>query len=315
MRVLSLFDGISCGRVALEREGFQVDEYNAFEIDKYAIEVSEHNYSDIIHHGDVFQGDFSQFKGCDLLLGGSPCTYWSIARQGRETSSDGLGFKLFMQYVTALKESGCKYFLYENNYSMHKNIKEEITQHLGVQPIMINSALVSAQQRKRLYWTNIPNVQEPDDKGILLEDVLETPDAIGFATINGKAHTLTASYYKIAASPFSDFGSEAHRQRVAIRVDGGVPIAEQQDATVFEVHFGQVLVEKNGKQKIYPIDLPDGDYIFRKLSVLETERLQTLPDGYTDCGISNMQRYKCIGNGWTVDVIGHILKNLKGVVK
>ena len=119
MRVLSLFDGISCGMLALERAGIPVESYDAFEIDKYAITVSKKNYPQIIHHGDVFDGDFRQFKGYDLLIGGSPCTYWSIAKKSRETTSNGIGFKLFMEYVRALHESECKYFLYENNYSIH----------------------------------------------------------------------------------------------------------------------------------------------------------------------------------------------------
>ena len=172
MRVLSLFDGISCGMAALERADIPVEAYDAFEIDKYAVTVSEKNYPQIRHHGNVFDGDFRKFKGYDLLLGGSPCTYWSIAKQGRETTSNGEGFKLFSEYVRALRESECRYFLYENNHSIHRNIKNEISKHLGAEPITINSALVSGQHRKRCYWTNIPNVTQPADKGILLRDVL-----------------------------------------------------------------------------------------------------------------------------------------------
>lgn len=172
MKVLSLFDGISCGMVALERARIPVDRYVAYEIDKYAIEVSKKNYPQIEHKGDVFEADFSEYQGFDLLIGGSPCTYWSIAKNNRETTPDGIGGQLFMQYVRALKESGCKYFLYENNYSIHKNIKEFISEQLGVEPIMINSALVSAQTRRRCYWTNIPGVEQPKDRGIILEDVI-----------------------------------------------------------------------------------------------------------------------------------------------
>ena len=189
MKVLSLFDGISCGRLALERAGLPVECYDAFEIDKYAVTVSKRNYPDIVHHGDVFDGDFTKFKGYDLLLGGSPCTYWSIAKKGRETTSDGMGFRLFMEYVRALRESECRYFLYENNYSIHQNIKDEISKHLGVQPIMINSALVSGQNRKRCYWTNIPNVTQPDDLGIMLADVLE--NAVPW---QDKSYCMTSTY-------------------------------------------------------------------------------------------------------------------------
>lgn len=387
IKVLSLFDGISCGRVALERAGIDVEQYIAFEIDKYAVTVSKNNYPDIVHHGNVFDGDFTQFRGYDLLLGGSPCTYWSIAKKGRETTSDGMGFQLFMQYVRALRESECRYFLYENNYSIHQNIKDEISKHLGVEPIMINSALLSAQNRKRCYWTNIPNVTQPDDLGIMLADVLEngmpwqdksycmtasydgavlyntlerkqrTMVAVPLNTINGKSHTIPATYYKTGESPFSPFGSERGKQRVAIpvgaaqrgRYNGGEKTEQhievrndgksycmttvQKDtlvcAPVRVGHYGKggqgqriysvvgksVTLSANGggqgaKTGLYKIDLPDGDYIIRKLTPVEAERLQTLPDNYT-AGISNTQRYKCIGNGWTVDVIAHIFNGLK----
>lgn len=145
MNVLSLFDGISCGRLALERANLPAERYDAFEIDKYAIAVSKNNFPDIVQHGNVLDGDFRKFKGYDLLLGGSPCTYWSVAKKNRETSADGEGFRLFREYLRALEESECRYFLYENNDSIHRNIKEEISRGLGVSPIMINSALVSAQ--------------------------------------------------------------------------------------------------------------------------------------------------------------------------
>ena len=390
MKVLSLFDGISCGRLALERAGLPVECYDAFEIDKYAVTVSKSNYPGIFHHGDVFDGDFTKFKGYDLLLGGSPCTYWSIARKGRETTSDGMGFKLFMEYVRALHESGCRYFLYENNYSIHQNIKDEISRYLGVDPVMINSALLSAQNRKRCYWTNIPNVTQPDDLGIMLADVLEngvpwqnksycmtssyngavlyntlerkqrTMVAIPIDTIDGKSHTIPATYYKTGENPFSSFGSERGKQRVAVPViaaaqrgryiDSGkteqhIEVREDgksnclttvqkntlvcapvrvgqvgkggQGQRIYSVRGKSVTLSANGggqgaKTGLYKIDLPDGDYIIRKLTPVEAERLQTLPDNYT-AGISNTQRYKCIGNGWTVDVIAHILGGLNGI--
>ena len=439
MKILSLFDGISCGRLALERVGLPVEQYDAFEIDRYAITISKKNFPDIAHHGDVFDGDFTKFKGYDLLLGGSPCTYWSIAKKRRETTSDGMGFKLFMEYVRALRESGCKYFLYENNYSIHQNIKDEISKHLGVQPIMINSALVSGQNRKRCYWTNIPNVTQPNDSGIMLADVLEnavpwqdksycmtssynravlyntlerqqrTMVAIPINTVGGKSHTIPATYYKAGEKPFSPHGSEMAKQRVTVpicvnsqsgnstiptrkqpslseriysiygknpaltsgfRTNIAVPVetvtepvgaaqrgryvdgnkTEQhievrpdgksnclttvrkdslvctpvrigqigkggQGQRIYSVRGKSVTMTANGggtggKTRLYKIDLPDGDYIIRKLTPIEAERLQTLPDNYT-AGISNTQRYKCIGNGWTVDVIAHILKGLK----
>ncbi len=189
MKVLSLFDGISCGMLALQRAGISVERYDAFEIDKYAITVTVNNFPDIVHLGNVFDGDFTRFKGYNLLIGGSPCTAWSIAKKGRETTADGEGFRIFMQYVRALEESQCRYFLYENIYSIHQNIKSEITKYLGVESITINSALVSAQQRKRCYWTNIPNVTQPEDKEILMKDILES----GVSWQN-KSYCMTASY-------------------------------------------------------------------------------------------------------------------------
>ncbi len=348
MKVLSLFDGISCGRLALERAGLTVECYDAFEIDKYAVTVSKRNYPDIVHHGNVFDGDFTQFKGYDLLLGGSPCTYWSIAKKDRETTSDGMGFKLFMEYVRALKESGCRYFLYENNYSIHQNIKDEISKYLGVQPIMINSALVSAQNRKRCYWTNIPNVTQPEDLGIMLADVLESgvpwqdksycmtarySGAIISNTLERKQRTMIAE--PIGAAQRGRYVDDKNTiQHIEIRKDSKsnclttvqkdslvcapVRIGQYgkggQGQRIYSVRGKSVTLSANGggqgaKTGLYKIDLPDGDYIIRKLTPVEAERLQTLPDNYTS-GISNTQRYKCIGNGWTVDVIAHILGGL-----
>lgn len=310
MKVLSLFDGISCGRLALERANLPVKRYDAFEIDKYAIAVSKNNFPDIVHHGDVFKGDFKKFKGYDLLIGGSPCTYWSVAKKGRETTADGEGFRLFMEFVRALKESQCRYFIYENNYSIHQNIKAEISEKLGVQPIMINSALVSAQNRKRCYWTNIPSVIQPQDKGILLKDILES--GIGW---QDKSYCMTASYN---GAVFRNTLERKQRTMVAEPVIKPIRVGEYgkggQGQRIYSVYGKSVSLTANGggqgaKTGLYKIDLPDGDYIIRKLTPVEAERLQTLPDNYT-MGISNTQRYKCIGNGWTVDVIAHILGGL-----
>lgn len=308
MKVLSLFDGISCGMVALERLGIEVEEYHAYEIDKFAVQISAKNYPKIIHHGDVFEGDFTQYRGFDLLLGGSPCTYWSIAKREREVTPDGIGGKLFMEYVRALKESGCKYFLYENNYSIHKNIKEFISEQLGVQPIMINSALVSAQQRKRCYWTNIPDVIQPEDRGILLKDVLES----GIGLSKDKSWCLTANY----DGAYFPHDYERH-QRMMVAEPIHIPEATKQGYA--EVNPGECVDltqpqagGSGAKTGLYQIDLPDGNYIIRKLTPVECERLQTLPDNYTE-GISKTQRYKCLGNGWTVEVIAHILSFIKNL--
>ena len=307
MKVLSLFDGISCGMAALERAGINVERYDAFEIDKYAIKVSEKNYPQIVHHGDVFGGNFADFKGYDLLLGGSPCTYWSIAKAGRETTPDGIGGKLFMEYVRALRESDCKYFLYENNNSIHQNIKNFISEELCVQPIMINSALVSAQQRKRCYWTNIPGICQPENEAILLKDILESG-----ISWQDKSYCMTASYDRAV---FWNTMQRSQRSMIAEPIRIGQYGNGGQEQRIYSVHGKSVTLSANGggqgaKTGLYKIDLPDGDYIIRKLTPVEAERLQTLPDNYTE-GISKTQRYKCIGNGWTVDVIAHILKGLK----
>lgn len=320
MRILSLFDGISCGMAALIRAGIPIEEYSAFEIDKYAITISEKNYPEIKRYGDVFDGAFKKFKGCDILLGGSPCTYWSIARNNRETSPNGMGGKLFMQYVRALEESNCKYFLYENNNSIHQDIKDFISKKLGVKPIMINSALVSAQHRKRCYWTNIPNISEPENKKILLRDILDS---------NAEKYecpVITSHYrevidkmnpeksYCLCARDYKGFGKQSMNGvltpiKIGIYGNGG------QGQRIYSVNGKSVSLSANGggqgaRTGLYKVDLPDGDYMIRRLSPIEAERLQTLPDNYT-AGVSDTQRYKCLGNGWTVDVIAHILGGLK----
>ena len=335
--------------LALQRAGIPVECYDAFEIDKYAVTVSKRNFPVIVHHGNVYDGDFTQFKGYDLLLGGSPCTYWSIAKKDREIDCNGEGFRLFKEYVRALEESGCKYFLYENNYSVHQNIKDEITRVLGVEPIMINSALVSAQNRKRCYWTNIPNVVQPEDKGILLADILENgmpwqdksycmtasyDGAVIYNTLERKQRTMVA--VPVGAAQRGRYvDGEKTEQHIEVREDGksNCLTTVQKDSLVCSPvrvgHYGKggqgqriysvvgksVTLSANGggqgaKTGLYKIDLPDGDYVIRKLTPVEAERLQTLPDNYT-AGISNTQRYKCIGNGWTVDVIAHILGGLR----
>lgn len=381
MNVLSLFDGISCGMVALERLGISVNKYCAYEIDKYAIKVSKKNYPQIEQCGDVTTADFTQHKGFDLLIGGSPCTYWSVAKNNRETTPDGIGGQLFMQYVRALSESGCKYFLYENNYSIHKNIKAFISTQLGVEPIMINSALLSGQQRKRCYWTNISGITQPIDKGILVQDILESglswqdksycikacyhpvfydtiqkhrntmvAEPIAINTIDGKSTTFLAGYgHKGMASLIGDDyirvtgvvepvilqrphgynkggikrgkcptltanGSWQHNNYVLEPIRLGYYGKGGQGQRIYSISGKSVTLSANGggqgaKTGLYKIDLPDGDYIIRKLTPIEAERLQTLPDNYTE-GVSNTQRYKCIGNGWTVDVIAHILSFL-----
>jgi DNA (cytosine-5)-methyltransferase 3A len=188
MKVLSLFDGMACGMLAFQSAGINVDRYVAFEIDKYAIQTSSHNFPMIEHRGDVFRADFTEYSGFDFLVGGSPCTYWSVAQKNnRETEASGMGWELFSQYVRALHEAQPMFFIYENNKSMSNAIRESITETFGFEPICINSALVSAQNRQRLYWVGKRNmdgsyrkvhVDQPEDRGILLRDVLDRAVAL-----------------------------------------------------------------------------------------------------------------------------------------
>lgn len=317
LKVVSLFDGISCGQVALNKVGFEVDSYYASEIDKNAIKITMKNYPNTIQLGDVYDIDYSKLENIDLVIGGSPCTHWSIAKKDREITSEGIGFDLFMQYVRAIKELKPKYFLYENNYSIHKNIKDAISEQLGVNPIMINSALLSAQQRKREYWTNIPNIIQPQDKGLVLCDILQSnidkkyninenaiPKYIknnipkGFKSLEDKAHTVTASIHK-------GYGNDG---LTCIRV-GSFNKGGQGDR-IYSDEGKSGTISANGGGRGAKTGLYEVGDVIRRLTPLECERLQTLPDNYTE-GLSDTQRYKGIGNGWTVDVIAHILSFMK----
>ena len=201
MKILSLFDGMACGMLAMQRAGIEVDRYVAYEIDKYAVQTSSHNFPMIEHRGDVFQADFTEYSDFDFLVGGSPCTYWSIAQKNnRETEASGMGWELFSQYVRALHEAKPRFFIYENNKSMSKAIRASIDEAFGFEAIGINSALVSAQNRQRLYWVGKRNqdgtyskvkVEQPEDRGILLKHILETGCDL---TCNEKSYCLTASY-------------------------------------------------------------------------------------------------------------------------
>ena len=297
MRVLSLFDGISCGMVALERAGIPVEKYVAYEIDESAIKVSKANYPTIEQCGDVFCADFTQYKGFDLLIGGSPCTYWSIAQSAdrRETTSSGMGFELFNQFVRALRESGCKYFLYENNKSMSKEIKQEITKAFGVEPIMINSSLVSAQSRERYYWTNIPNVTQPENRHIHLIDVLDDGDF----------------------KPYRGGALIRKKPNLRNKYDGMHMIG----ATNEQCSIGCRVYDLRGKSKTICANAGGGgakaglywvNGEVKNLTVSGAEKLQTLPVGYTSA-VKPEQGITHCGNGWTVDVIAHLLSGLKEV--
>lgn len=293
MKVLSLFDGISCGMVALERAGIPVERYVAYEIEPSAIKISQKNYPQIEHCGDVTTADFTQYQGFDLLIGGSPCTNWSCAKNHTAKVkkelfiNEGEGWKLFKQYERALEEAKPKYFLYENNYRISKNIVEAITDILGVQPITIDSALVSAQRRKRLYWTNIPNVTQPEDRGIYLKDIF-IPDERLMKTDERILSTAVKKKNYVQYSV-----NDKHKTSQAFRLyylNGKSPTI----ARCRTESKCNILVNEN--------DLST----YKIISPIEAERLQTLPDNYTE-GVAKTRRFEAIGNGWTVDVITHIL--------
>lgn len=328
MKVLSLFDGMSCGMLAMLKAGVKVDRYVAYEIDKYAVRTSSHNFPMIEQRGDVFQADFTEFAGFDWLVGGSPCTYWSIAQtKNRETVASGMGWELFSQYVRALHEAKPKYFIYENNKSMSKAIRASIDETFGFEAVCINSALVSAQNRQRLYWVGKRNpdgtyskvdVEQPEDRGILLRDILE--DGIVWA-VDAEKNTVAKSIDDIVSkkgylpemfnpynraeittkSPTLSTGSMVTSSCAVLMVE----TADGKQTPIYKVRGGLITI--NGKQ--YPIKLKDGYYIIRKLTVSECKRLQTVPEWY-EFPVSDSQACKMLGNGWTVDVIAHILKCL-----
>ena len=384
MKVLSLFDGMACGMLAMQAAGVPVDRYVAFEIDKYAVQTSAHNFPMIEHRGDVFKADFTEFIGFDFLVGGSPCTYWSIAQKNnRETEASGMGWELFQQYVRAVREAKPTYFIYENNKSMSNAIRESISTAFGFEPIWINSALVSAQTRQRLYWVGKRSpdgnyyrvdTEHPMDCGILIRDVLEGPGSIRVPEygVRDKARPLTACYMhkgdgegSLATEAFPanpnkqvrDYVAEPVRvgalprpngeistsqafrvysidgKSVNLTAGGGgaggktglyaVPVPEfaypcdwdengkpvkamsERDGkthTVYEVKAGWVTI----KGRRCPLKLSDGFYIIRKLTVTECKRLQTVPEWY-EFPVSDAQAYKMLGNGWTVDVISHLI--------
>ena len=269
LNVLSLFDGMSCARIALDRAGIGVNRYFAAEVDKYAIKVAQANYPDTVQLGDVrdiMWPETFEFEKINLLIGGSPCQGFSFA--GKQLNFDDPRSALFWEYVRLLKECKPRYFLLEN-VRMNQRSQDVITEALGVQPVPINSSLVSAQNRKRLYWTNIP-FKYPLDKEIMLKDILEDG-----CVDRDKSHCIDANYFK--GGNLKQY-FEKHRRQLVFSDDG-------------MCHVG------------------DEGVTWRKLTPIECERLQTVPDNYT-AHVSNTQRYKMLGNGFTVDVISEILQGI-----
>lgn len=283
MNVLSLFDGISCGQLALERAGIKVDNYFASEIDKNAIEVTQRNFPNTIQLGDVTKWSEWGLPKIDMVIGGSPCQGFSFA--GKQLNFEDPRSKLFFEYADVMKAVNPKYFLLENT-PMRKESMDVITDYLQVQPTKINSSLVSGQNRERLYWTNI-KYSIPTDKGIKLSDVLEsgTVDRV-------KSLCLTRRYAGFR-------GSQSYLRR---RYFG-----KSMGQSVFENTTSE---EQRGFWKSDPYKEFECDGFIRRLTPIEAERLQTLPDNYTQ-GLSDDSRFEYIGNGWTVDLIAHIFGGIK----
>jgi DNA-cytosine methyltransferase len=301
LNVLSCFDGMSCLQIALDRLGIPVNKYFASEIDKYAIQVTQANYPNTIQLGNVkFVTKEMLNNEIHLLAGGSPCQGFSFA--GKQLNFEDPRSKLFFEFVRLKNELNPKYFLLEN-VRMKKESQDVISKYLGVEPIMINSNLVSAQNRVRYYWTNIPNLTLPDDKNILLKDVLENENEIVGARRgrylvdgirqDGKMLTAgkTKQYLEIRNDEKSNCLTTVQKDNIVIR-----------DKSKCVRSGGRVSYDR------HEWDSVDKKHT-RKLTILECERLQTVPDNYTN-HVSNSQRYKMLGNGWTVDVITHILKGM-----
>lgn len=306
MNVLSLFDGISCGQVALNRAGIKYDKYFASEIDLYAKEITYRNFPDTMQLGDVtnisfengnlYNKEMVDFFGkkrsitfvkrpvseIDLLMGGSPCQGFSIS--GNQLNFDDSRSKLFFEYVRLLRQVQPKYFIFENVGSMKNEIKDAISKELGCEPISINSSLLSGQHRNRLYWCNF-KVDLPIDRKISFEDILEND-------VDDKYYYSDKVLKRLDLINIKRTGKAGYKYN-GVDCDKCPPITAR--------------FYKGMQSQYYPVvkDVKG----FRNITPIECERLQTLPDNYTE-GISNTQRYKSIGNGWTVDVISHILSKI-----
>ncbi|MDX2361996.1 MAG: DNA (cytosine-5-)-methyltransferase [Crocinitomicaceae bacterium] len=289
MNVLSLFDGISVGCQALKQTNLPIENYYASEIDEYAMAISRLNHPEIFQLGDIQELDTSSLPKIELLIAGSPCQ--DLSSLGKGAGLHGARSGLFFDALRILEQTKPKYFIFENVASMRDTDKKVITELLGVQPIMINSNLVSAQTRKRLYWTNIPRVELPTDKGILLQDILTE----GFGD-RDKAHTVLTNQLPETQGGLNRYlykstGQIAFREKYFTGLDKKTKLARFSNL---------LLLERNQPTPLYR------NGVFRHLSVNECEALQTLPKDYT-AGISNSQRFKCLGNSFTCSVIQHIL--------
>lgn len=292
LRVLSLFDGLAGGRIALERAGIPVETYYASEIDLYAQSVARKNYPDIKFIGDVNFVNWEDYIGkIDMIIGGSPCTNLSCC--GNRTGLEGDASKLFFKMVEAIEVIKPKYYFLENVASMTDENRDIMTSYMKVEPLMIDSALLSSQQRKRYYWFNW-DAPMPENKHISVEDILDLSYTVEKkrADITWTREDLTEKSDKL--EQIGHFGNGSQGLRI-YSVKGK----------------GNTLGTGGSNQENYLVTLPNGKQIIRQLSTLELERQQTLPDGYTKlAGIPDRERRKMIGNGWTIDVITHLFKQI-----
>ena len=293
MKVVSLFDGVSCAFVALQKANIPITSYTAYEIDKYAIKVSQKNHPSIQHKGDV--KNLTEAVECDILIGGSPCTDLSVAKKERQ-GLQGTHSKLFWEYVRIKNLLKPKWFILENVASMRDSDRDIISEAVGVKPIMICASLVSAQRRKRYFWTNIPTAL-PEDKGILLKNILEEQ-------VDEKFYMKTVENSLKSEEPImvSMIGRRLDKDGKRCDYDMSVECKQRIAPKRSQGKSGALTGVQKDNLVLYKNRI-------RRLTPLESERLQGLPDGYT-AGISDTQRYKCCGNAFNCDVIAHILMGI-----
>jgi DNA-cytosine methyltransferase len=323
LNVLSLFDGMSCGQIALQRAGIKIENYFASEIDKYAIQVAKHNYPNTKHIGSVVDVKGSDLPKIDLLIGGSPCQGFSFA--GKQLNFDDPRSKLFFEFVRLKNECNPTYFLLEN-VKMKKEYEDIITEYLGVKPIAINSELFSAQDRKRIYWTNINFEALPTENKLIVEDILEEEVDVKYYIEPKRSVVICENEVKKRKIAFIGSNSQGNRiynihgKSVCLCGEGGGLGAKTGLYALPCLTPDRLEKRQNGRRfkpsnsKFYTLTAMDKhgiltDNFIRKLTPIECERLQTVPDNYTKIASDN-QRYRMLGNGWTVDVIAHIFAGL-----
>lgn len=321
VKVLSLFDGISCGRVALEKAGIKIDEYYSCEIDKDALAIQKKHFPDNIQLGNVFDVNFKELGKIDLLIGGSPCNYWSVARGKKTEEVIQTGIGLFDKFAEAKDILKPDFFVYENVARLKNGIARYISNKLKSCTYVLNSADFSPQQRTRLYWNNFKIDIDYKNCNSSLDEILEN----GFA-LQQKAFCLTASYYK--ATNYDFFIKRKHSMVANFLYEDNKSLKEKAifyektgnyKKNIFCIKDGLINFTVPGQKgniicHSFPVNKHDGIVALRKLTPLEAERLQGLPDNYTD-GLADYKRYRLIGNGWSVQTMSVIFKSIKRTIR